>query len=120
MGILRICFTLAMTALILYGCWFFTRFAATRIQAGYGKPGGRLQVMDRVALASDKSLAIVRAGGRYLLIGVAPSQISVLAELTKEDVEQPGEEGTPVGTGGGFESLLQQALEKYRGKKGGL
>lgn len=42
--------------------------------------GGRLQVLSRHSVAKSASLAVVRVGGRDLLIGVTPSTISLLLE----------------------------------------
>lgn len=50
---------------------------------GLGKPGtrtGRLQIVSRHNVAKSSSLAVVRVGGRELLIGVTPSTISLLIE----------------------------------------
>lgn len=53
---------------------------AYQSRLGRHRPGN-LRVIDTVSLASQRSLYLVQVGDRQLLIGVTPSQISLLGEM---------------------------------------
>jgi flagellar biosynthetic protein FliO len=57
-----------------------------------GLPGqrrGALQVQEAITLAPNRALYLVRAGNRRLLLGVTPSQITLLTELAPEESGAP-------------------------------
>ncbi|WP_124066911.1 flagellar biosynthetic protein FliO [Clostridium sp. E02] len=77
---------LLITILILYLSYVFTKSLGKGI--GMKKQGGSsMQMLDRLPLGQDKAIAIVRTGNHYFLIGIASSQISLLAELSEEDIQ---------------------------------
>ena len=65
----------------------FTRYIAGRGLGAMGLSGGseQFKVLCRLSLGREQSAALVQAGERYLLLGVTPSQVSLLAELTAEE-----------------------------------
>ena len=74
---------------ILVLAYWFTRYVAAR-----GFPGvqgfqesEQFKVLARLALGREQSLVLIRAGERYFLLGVTPTNVSNLAELTREDAE---------------------------------
>jgi len=72
-----------------------------------------MQMLDRLPLGQDKAVAIVRAGKHYYLIGVASSQITLLAELSEEDLEKETDApGTFSGVEKGYENF-KDMLKKY-------
>lgn len=68
--------------------YLFTRFVAGR-GGTIGLPGGngQFRVLARLSLGREQSAALVKAGERYFLLGVAPSGITLLAELTQQEAE---------------------------------
>ena len=44
-------------------------------------------MLTRLSLGREQSLALVQAGERYLLLGVAASGVSLVAELTREEAQ---------------------------------
>lgn len=100
---------------ILCGCYFLTRLLAKRLAPGYGGGNGRMKVMDCLALGPNKSLSIVKIGGRFFLLGIAAEQISLLTELTEADLETGANDGE--GAKDGFSEILRRQLGKYSGKK---
>ena len=59
-----------------------------------GHPGAQnfreseqFKVLSRLALGREESLALVRAGERYFLLGITPTGISNLAEFSGEEAE---------------------------------
>ena len=74
---------------ILALAYWFTRYVAVR---GFpGTQGTReseqFKVLARLTLGREESLALVRAGERYFLLGVTPSRITSLAEFSSEEAE---------------------------------
>jgi flagellar protein FliO/FliZ len=80
------------------GLWAFLRFARSRRgRSLLGALGARdagggtdeIEVCTRHQLSRSSSLAVVRVGGRTLLVGVTETGISVLAE--GDDLREPAE-----------------------------
>ncbi len=71
-----------------------------------------MQMLDRLPLGQDKAVAIVRAGSRYYMIGIASSQITLLAELSEEDIPKEALEVAPFPGAEGYESF-KKILKKY-------
>lgn len=76
--------------------------------------GTHMQMLDRLPLAQDKSAAVIRVGSRYYLIGIASSQITLLSELSEEDIQKGVSELPPqTGAAAGYESF-KNILKKYK------
>ena len=55
-----------------------------------------MRMLDQMIVGQNRTLVIVQAGGRYLLLGVGPDKIQTLAELSEEDLlPLGGAEGEP-------------------------
>ncbi len=74
--------------LVVFGVlWLVARYIKKRnglggaIAGGRG-PGGQITVLSRQVLAKGISLAIVRVGTRDLLVGVTPSGVNLISELS--------------------------------------
>lgn len=80
---------LVCVVVVIVLAYLFTRFLAGRGGGMMGLPGGsgRFKVLARLPLGREQSAALVKAGERYFLLGVAPSGITLLAELTAEEAE---------------------------------
>ena len=108
---------LLVLVLVLGGCYAFTRWAGTGLAGRFGvSPAGRqMRVLERLTTGRDQSLLVVKAAGRYFLIGSSPSGFSLLAELTQEEVAlwetPPPSDGEAKATPD-FRSLLRQLREK--------
>ena len=116
--ILSVLGMLAVVLLVLTGAFLFTRWAGRNLGGGFAGLGGgrRVEVLDRTGLGKDQAILLVRAGGRYLLLGSAPGGLTLLAEFTREEGE---EWETPASPGGPeekrppeFLALLQRLREK--------
>jgi flagellar biosynthetic protein FliO len=95
----------AVIALILGAGWAVKRFAPARVT-----PSGRnIRVLERAALAQDKTLVLVEAGGRVYLLGVAGQQIVRIGRFTPDCFEAPL---SPCEKPGGFEGLLAAAASR--------
>lgn len=107
---------LVSVLLVLAVAWLFTRWAGKNLGGGFAGLGGsgRIEVLDRTNLDRDRSILLVRAGRRYLLLGSTPGGVTLLAELTQEE----GENWKPPVSSGGpeqkpeFLALLRRLREK--------
>lgn len=101
-----------MVAVILLLCYFTTRKLG---KAELAKGSGRyIRLLDRTALGQDKSVALVKAGGKYLLLGIAASRISVLAELDGDQIEDTQVQEAPGGAFGemNFKSIMEMLKDR--------
>ena len=93
--------------------YLFTRYVAGR-GGTLGASGGseRFQVLARLPLGREQSAVLVKAGEKYLLLGVTASQITVLKELTRPEAEAvyalPSDQPAPPSFGEALRSLLKQ------------
>jgi flagellar protein FliO/FliZ len=76
-----------------------------------------MQMLDRLPLGQDKAVAIVRMGSHYYLIGIASSQITLLAEVSEDDINmEMNESSLPAGGEGypDFKKLLKKYTDRNR------
>lgn len=107
---------LAVIVAILVLAYFFTRYVAGR---GLGKffpqGAGQLRLLDQLSLGKDQRLAVVQAGARHLLLGVTPSGVTLLAELTAEEAQLwRRETGGDVPKPPSFQEALLAQLKKKK------
>lgn len=80
---------------------------------GRRREGGVLKVVARLSLEPRRSLYVVEAAGRHLLVGVGDGPMAVLAELDAEAVEKAlGAQARAVPVRDAF----QQALRRLGGR----
>lgn len=110
-SVISLASVLILTVLILYLSYLFTKSLGKGI--GLKRGGTYMQMLDRLPFGQDKSVAIVRTGSHYYLIGIASSQITLLAELSEEDIKKEESVLPPAsGTGAGYENF-KSILKKY-------
>ena len=81
---------LISVALIIGLAYWFTRcIAGGKHMGALGlyQRNEQLRILAQTQLGRDQRLAVVQAGERYLLLGVTPQNISLLAELTEEEAQ---------------------------------
>lgn len=111
-SIISLASVLILTVLILYLSHLFTKSLGNGI--GMKRGGTCMQMLDRLPLGQDKAVAVIRMGNRYYLIGIASSQITLLAELSEEEVPKETEASSSFG-GEGYENF-KNILKKYTNK----
>ena len=79
---------LVCVLVIVVLAYLFTKYVAGR-GGMVGVSGGseRFRVLARLPLGREQSAVLVKAGEKYLLLGVTASEITVLKELTPEEAE---------------------------------
>jgi len=93
--------------------YFVTKLLALSRGRAKGTAVGNLQVVESVAISVQSMVQLVRAGDRYLVLGVTKERISLLAELSKEEIreiEEPNFDAVTVP----FNKVLQKFLPKAK------
>jgi flagellar protein FliO/FliZ len=114
-SVISLASVLILTVLILYLSYIFTKSLGKGI--GVKRQGTQMQMLDRLPLGQDKAVAIVRLGSHYYFIGIAASQITLLAEIPEEDIDAEGYESAPLPGAEGyldFKKLLKKYADRHR------
>ena len=107
--------------LVLVLAWLCTRWLGMRY-SGF-RIGGAVQVLDRTAIGPDRTLVIVRAGGKVWMLGVTPQNITFLGDLDPEkfaDLPQDTKKdmaSASAATMADFSRALQDAMGKWGSAK---
>ena len=72
----------AIVGLLAYWC---TRMMAAQRR---GRRGGNLAVLESVSVVAQAMVQLVRAGEKYLVIGVTRNKVTLLTELDKSQVTE--------------------------------
>ena len=104
---------LVCVLVVIVLAYLVTRYVAGR-GGMIGASGGseRFKVLARLPLGREQSAVLVKAGEKYLLLGVTASEIAVLKELTREEAEAvyalPPDQPTPPSFGEALRTVLKQ------------
>ncbi len=88
--VVRLVLSLAFIALVL---WFAARVAQKR---GLGQGNGLIEVVARQRMGRASSVSVVRIAGRVLVVGSTEEQVTLLAEVDGDVVEEAIAERRPV------------------------
>ena len=114
--------------ILLFAVVLVATYYTTRFIAGYEKgklSAGNLKIIDTMRLSQNKILQIIRVGDKYLAIAVCKDSVTVLCELSEDEVyTQAGLKAFPSlssfkdkfkgkgkDNGGGFEDVLKDAID---------
>lgn len=78
-----------ITVLILFVFVLAVTYVTTRWIANYQKgkaAGSNLEIIEAMRVSNNKYLQIVRAGSKYLIIGVGKDEIHMLGELSEDEL----------------------------------
>ena len=96
--------------------WFTKNVVGKRMLPGYFGSGENMKVLSVLNLGKNQRIAVVQVGKRYFLLGIAEQSISLLSELSQEEVSDWTAENTeklPT-----FREALRENLQKRsRGDK---
>ena len=112
-SLLSLVWMLVCVLAVIVLAWLFTRYVAGR-GGMIGTSGGseRFKVLSRLPLGREQSAVLVKAGEKYLLLGVTASKIDLLMELTPEEAEAvyalPPDQPTPPSFGEALRAVLKQ------------
>ncbi|HEX4901211.1 MAG TPA: flagellar biosynthetic protein FliO [Acidimicrobiales bacterium] len=90
-----------VVAIMAAAAWVLKRVASGGFAAGgRGRPGRpvRIEVLARQTLGRRSSIALVRAGGRGLVLGITEQHVTLLAETSADELVLPDTTPEPPGT----------------------
>ncbi len=70
----------------------------------------KMKVIDRINLGRDGMLLVISAGGKIMLIGATPNNISLLAELPGSEEDYVGNSGNNNSAASEFKNVLDNIL----------
>lgn len=111
-------FTIIISLLGVIGLILFTYYGASWLNKRVKFTNNSMvQVHEKVNLGADKAMMVVSVGGKYMLIGVTQSNISMVCELDGEEISKIIEDKktTPKMS---FSTAIASAIAG-RNKKGG-
>lgn len=93
---------IAVLALLLGALWLLKRISQPQ-----GAAAGLLRVVAGVAVGSRERVVILELGSSWLVLGVAPGQVTTLAEIPRQEVPT-----SPTGaTAKDFSAWLKQVMQ---------
>ena len=78
-------YILLVLAFIILFCYFILRLLG-RVK-GRGGAAGNLQLVESIMVGAQNMVQLVRTGDKYLVIGVTKEHITLLTELSEEQVK---------------------------------
>ena len=94
-------------------------YYVTRWIGGYQKThscGKNLRLVETMNLGSNKMISIVRAGSKYLVVAVGKEEMSLLAELSADEVQDLTDNATV--TQESFQEIFNKLKDKLPKKQG--
>jgi flagellar protein FliO/FliZ len=95
-------------ALLLGALWLLKRINQPR-----GPAAGLLRVIAGVAVGQRERVVILELGGSWLVLGVAPGQVTTLAEIPRQELPA----GAQPPAAGEFPAWLKRVVEQRREQK---
>jgi flagellar protein FliO/FliZ len=93
----------AVIALLFASLWLLKRLSAPR-----GEAAGLLRVVAGTAVGPRERVVIVEVGGTWMVLGVAPGQVSALAEIPRLNLPQ----ATQSSTGGDLPGWMRRLFDR--------
>lgn len=101
-----------ITVLVLFIIVLVLTAFTTKWIAGYQKKQGinsNIEVIESQRISTNKYIQILRSGDKYLVIAICKDTVTLLCELTKDEIEFR----KPIETEGiGFRELLEKAKKR--------
>ncbi len=108
----------AVSSVVIVIVILLLAYFSTKYIGGVSRGRGiskNMKVIEMITLGQDKTLAIVKVGEKYLLVGVASGQINVMRELSEEELvfDEINQEGGQLPD---FKSILNTTLKRSKGE----
>jgi len=108
-SVLQMAFGLVVVlALLLGALWLLKRINQPR-----GPAAGLMRVVAGVAVGQRERVVILELGSSWLVLGVAPGQVTTLAEIPRQDLPA----GAQPPAAGEFPAWLRRIAEQRRGQR---
>lgn len=110
-----IIFTFVIVVLILYFSYITTKWIGSKAISSRGSK--YMKILDTLAVTQDKSVIILEADKKYLLLSVSPTDIKLITELENfvpQSTDLELEEKTPFSKHEEFKNFLFKYLGKQK------
>jgi flagellar protein FliO/FliZ len=107
-----------ITVLVIFVFVLFITYYVTRWIAGYQKTKiskGNLAVLEAIRVSNSQTIQLLRAGDKYVVVGVSKDRMTVLATLTREELQEIEDVPAQASQGTKFSEILEE-LKKKHGK----
>jgi flagellar protein FliO/FliZ len=84
-------YSLVVSLVLIAGAAVAATFLLKRWRGSVGRHDGPLRLVHVIALGPRERLALVKVGGKYLVIGVTPTSINKISEAL--DIDEHGGDG---------------------------
>ena len=107
------------TIVIIALAYWFTRHVVGRAgisTIGKYQQNESLKLLHQLQLGKDQRLAVVKAGEKYLLLGITAQSISLLTELSEEEASVwiKSKDAQDAAQTAGFRQMLTDAVQKRK------
>ncbi len=111
--------TLLLIVLIFVAAYWFTKFLAKRNKFKQVGSSEKIKILEQMAVGPDRTLLVVKTGGKTLLLGVTAQQVTLIKEFEEgEFPEDPKSQDGEVGSSG-FKDVLKSSLKTWGFSSGG-
>ncbi len=110
-----------VSAICIFALVLLMTYLTTRFVGSYEKQkmtGRNLTVVETVRLSGGKSVDLIRAGDRYLVLGESRDNVCLLCELPLGSVVPPEEDSASVMQTPDFKKLLEKAGNAFHHNDG--
>jgi len=80
--------TILALVIVIALAYALLRWGLKRLMPGQGAGGGEIRILDRQALDGRRQVVLVKAYGRFLLLGVGDGSVTLLTEVEAEAVTE--------------------------------
>jgi flagellar biosynthetic protein FliO len=80
--------TILALVIVIALAYALLRWGLKRLMPGHAAGGGEISILDRQPLDSRRQVVLVKAYGRYLLLGVGDGSVTLLTELEADAVAE--------------------------------
>ena len=112
-------FTQFLTVILIFLLVLGLTYLTTRFVGNYQKIRSinrNFEVIETLRITNGKYLQIVRAGGKYVVIGIGKDSITKVCELSEDDIK-PVPEETGIQSSDMFKAIFDKAKERIKGGK---
>lgn len=113
---LQLVFGLVLFAGILYLSYAATKYLVKRLSPD-GRSGRNMKIIESLAIGKDSCLLIVKAGEKILLLGKTAGSISLVSELSADEIATAQETSAQSGQQMTFAEALKINIAKRMGKE---
>ena len=100
-----------LAAILIFIFVLALTYFATKLTAGLQKgrlAGSNVEVLETFRISPTKYIQVVRIGGRYFSYVVCKDTVTLLGEMTKDDISEFGGTGTNAAINVNFKDILDK------------